>query len=367
MFASGTTINDLSARASSVQGAFTAVADDPSTIFYNPAGLTQLEGTQIEFDPYVLVPHIDYERSGLGSVENRGMIRSASLFLSTDFLEGASVGLGVYVPFGRATQFHKGPALLGLSHRASLVRADFVPTIAFRPLPNVSLGLGLVASHITLQTSLLGLEESARGYGFTANAGVLIEAPEHIKLGVTYRGAMASRLEGHGTFSGLRDDFHAKLRFPAIVSTGIAWEPNEHLQVAAAWDWEMWSYLENFRRDYTNPTLRAVGTNVLDGDDAGTLRLGVIYKPTPEHELRLGYSRSPSAFPASNTAPAQPDLDTQWFSLGYSRTLDKLTLSVSYEFVASQGRTTQSAFFPGRYELRADVLQFGFSYHWDAD
>ena len=365
--ASGTTINEVSARASGMQGAFTAIADDPSAIFYNPAGITQLEGTQIAFNPSIVVPNIEYERPGLGSVEDQGSIPGFSLFATSDVLGSATLGLGLYVPFGRATKFDNNATLLGLSHRASLIRTDLTPTIAFRPHPNVSVGLGLVASHVSLYTNILGLEESARGYGFTANAGVLIEGPEHLSFGLSYRGAMASRLEGHGTFAGQRDDFHAKLRFPAIMSAGLAWEPNEKLLLSATWDWEMWSYVEDFRRDYTNATLGAVGTNNFDADDVGTLRIGAVYRPKPEHEIRLGFSRSPSAFPARNTAPAQPDLDLQFFSVGYSRILDKLTLSLSYQFVQSKERTTQSPFFPGRYEIRADILQVGFSYRWDAD
>lgn len=362
---SGITIDDQSPRASAMQGAFTAVADDPATIFYNPAGLTQLEGTQIDVNSSILSPDITYERPGLGSAANDGLINSASIFVTSDALEGASIGLGLYVPFGRATKFENSTALVGLSHRASLIRADVVPTVAFKLHPRVSVGLGVVASHVILHTKLLGLDESGRGYGFTANAGLLIDAPQHVKVGFTYRGAMSARLEGHGAFSGIRDDFHAKLRFPAILSSGIAWTPNERWQLAAAWDWEMWSYLQTFRRDYTNPTLRAVGTNTFQGRDVGTLRFGLTYRPTADHELRFGYSRSPSAFPARNTAPAQPDLDTQWFSIGYARNLDKMTLSMSYQFVHSQDQTTQSPFFPGRYQLRANILQFGFSYRFD--
>jgi len=49
------------ARASGQADAFTAQADDPSAIFYNPAGLTQLRGTQISAGLYFLQPefHLD--------------------------------------------------------------------------------------------------------------------------------------------------------------------------------------------------------------------------------------------------------------------------------------------------------------------
>ena len=367
VLAAGTSVNEISASGSGVQGAFTASPQDASTIFYNPAGLTELEGIQIEVNPLLAAPHIEYERPGLGSADNDRRANGASLFFSTDSVDGVTLGVGLYAPFARDAKFDNNAALLGLSHRSTIVRTDLAPTVAFRPLPNVSVGLSAVASHVNLYTNVLGLEESARGYGFTANAGVMVEAPGHVRLGMTYRGAMAAHVEGHGTFAGQRDDFNAKLRFPAVLSTGVAWAPSEKLELAVAYDREFWSYFDSFRRNYSNPTLAAVGNNVFDPDDSDTFRMGAVYRPTPEHELRFGVSRVGSAFPSPVTLPSQIDTDYESIAVGYSRVYERAKLSVTYQHLRSEERTTQNPFFPGRYELRGNLLLFGFSYRWDSD
>src|SRR6267142_1799652 len=41
--------------------AFVATADNPSAIYYNPAGITQLKGQNLSAGLYLLVPGVEYE------------------------------------------------------------------------------------------------------------------------------------------------------------------------------------------------------------------------------------------------------------------------------------------------------------------
>ncbi|MBU0558372.1 MAG: outer membrane protein transport protein, partial [Bacteroidetes bacterium] len=45
LYGGGFQINEHGARGMSLAGAFTAIANDPSAIYYNPAGLYQISGT----------------------------------------------------------------------------------------------------------------------------------------------------------------------------------------------------------------------------------------------------------------------------------------------------------------------------------
>ena len=45
LFAGGFQLNEHNARAMALGGAFTALSNDPSAIYFNAAGLTQLSGT----------------------------------------------------------------------------------------------------------------------------------------------------------------------------------------------------------------------------------------------------------------------------------------------------------------------------------
>jgi len=57
----GVEIYPQGAKAVGMAGAFTAQADDPTAIFYNPAGITQLKGTQVSLGVSVIRPEMTFE------------------------------------------------------------------------------------------------------------------------------------------------------------------------------------------------------------------------------------------------------------------------------------------------------------------
>ena len=63
-FGNGFDIYEQSAKAVGMAGAITAQADDPSAIFFNPAGITQLEGTQISAGACLIRPTMRFQSSG---------------------------------------------------------------------------------------------------------------------------------------------------------------------------------------------------------------------------------------------------------------------------------------------------------------
>src|SRR5262249_42850227 len=62
-FAAGYEFPDNGAVAMGRAGAFAAKADDPTAIYYNPAGLAAQEGIHVLFDSHLLVDSISYQRT----------------------------------------------------------------------------------------------------------------------------------------------------------------------------------------------------------------------------------------------------------------------------------------------------------------
>src|SRR5690606_22750504 len=96
-------------------GAFAAQADDPSAIYYNAAGITQLEGTQVLGGfTFIYAPGSEFEPSAQFSfapdTTNPVAARSAdaagkiftlpTLFATTKVGDRTAIGFGLYVPFG---------------------------------------------------------------------------------------------------------------------------------------------------------------------------------------------------------------------------------------------------------------------------
>src|SRR5437763_486467 len=90
-----------SSKAAAQADAFTAQADDPSAIFYNPAGLTQLKGTQISAGIYYLQPDVAFRGSN-GTNENMNTpTYLPHVYAESDFgFEKLRFGMGVNVQHG---------------------------------------------------------------------------------------------------------------------------------------------------------------------------------------------------------------------------------------------------------------------------
>src|SRR5918993_1525498 len=60
VYAGGFRVYDQSASGTAQGNAFTAQADDPSAVYYNPAGMTQLHGLQQSIGITFVGGHFDY-------------------------------------------------------------------------------------------------------------------------------------------------------------------------------------------------------------------------------------------------------------------------------------------------------------------
>ncbi|MEC4678020.1 MAG: outer membrane protein transport protein [Nitrospirota bacterium] len=363
-YAGSTSTNGVAARAQSMQNAFTAVADDPSAIFYNPAGLTQVDGSELLVGVSMMFIDMDYTNSESGiSSSSTEKVFPASLFLSTNIIKAISLGFGIYSPFARKSNYSPNMAVGNMNHSSELLRLDFVPTVAIDIGQYVSVGLGFVGSIIDLESDVLGFLETGDGYGYTGQGGILIKPHDRFKVGLNYRGPMNADIEGSGTLIGVgRDDFSATIKFPAVLSLGFAWDYSEFFLVALSVDWEMWSHINEIRRKYTNPAHQMAGLTILNSEDSYNIRFGMIFKPQDFSEIRAGYSYLTAAVPADSIIPAQPDYDGHAFSIGYSRSFDYLRVDLGYEFDYIPTRSSNSFLFPGDYENKVHSIQIGVSF-----
>jgi long-chain fatty acid transport protein len=175
--ASAFSIYELGVRAMGMGGAFSAIADDGSALFYNPAGIAFQKGFRMEMDtlgvaglfrftpsdtpPGQYVP----EKGFNGSVKPK-VIPVASLYMTKDLNEKWTFGFGVFSPFGLSanwTSFRDSdpPESKFVARyagtRARLESIWFQPTAAYKINPNfsVALGVALVHTHLLIEQSIL--------------------------------------------------------------------------------------------------------------------------------------------------------------------------------------------------------------------
>ncbi len=364
-YAGGSSVNGAAARAEAMQ-AFTAVADDPSAIYYNPAGITQLEGEQFDNSLLVIANRHNFLNTAnrADSSSSLAVMRFSS-FYTTDQFKPIYAGIGIYSPFARKTNFTTNLAVLNMRLYSEIVRVDFAPTIAVKLTPNVSLGGSLVVSRAKSKMDVLGFFESAIGYGVTGSVGLLINIPErHFRIGFDYRGPEKINMKGRGALAGtnIAGDFTSDLKFPGVFSVGVALQASEQLLLSFSFEDQMWSYLNRIQRVYSNPALNAMGTSILNAKDSFAYRIGGQYT-IKKTDLLVGYTYLTHALPQQNIFPGITDFNRHLISIGLRQHICKnLSTTLGYEYSRSIPRTSTNPTFPGDHTMKIHTLLFSVAF-----
>ena len=142
IFAEGFRVLDHGASATGQGAAFSAQADDPSALHYNPAGMTQLEGIQFSVGTLLIGGSIEFKSASGGKVDGDlgGAIANpppSTLFLTAHLpalglknLSNWTVGIGVTSPFALQVEYPEDSSIAAVTTRASLPLLDIKPTLA---------------------------------------------------------------------------------------------------------------------------------------------------------------------------------------------------------------------------------------------
>lgn len=349
----------------------TAAADDASTVFYNPAGLTHLTGTQVVAGMHLVLPSARFEDQGStdftggpfggGDGGDAGaLIAVPNLYFSRKISDSIHLGMGVFSPFGLSTQYD--PDWVGRYHavKSDLISLNINPALAYAVSNKLSLGAGINAQYIKSELSnaidfgsifgSLGVPGMAPqqndgsvtfkgdSWSWGYNFGALYRFTEQTRAGVAYRSAISHTLRGDASFSGVpsfnptgrfRDaGVSADVRTPDTLSVGL-WHSFTG-EVAAMGDitWTNWSKLKELRIRFDNPAETDAVTS-FGWQDTLRCSLGAIYAPGA-WTFRAGVAYDESPVPdAALRSPRIPDSDRFWIAggLGY-----QVSNSVSVEF-----------------------------------
>jgi len=142
-------------------GAFAggAAAEDASTIYYNPAGMTRLTGSQLDLGASVIA--YSFQLTDNGSTTVTGQTLSGGnggdggttkaiplLFFSQDISDDLKIGIGVTVPFGLGTEYDAD--WVGRYHtiKSDILTLDINPSVAYRIHNMLSIGVGVSMQYV---------------------------------------------------------------------------------------------------------------------------------------------------------------------------------------------------------------------------
>jgi long-chain fatty acid transport protein len=236
-----------------MSNAFAAQADDPSALHYNPAGMTQLRGLQFMagalisggstgfISPTGMTAKGDRNGSAAWPPPAHTYITANLQDLGLRALGDLSVGIGLTVPFGSLTRWPNDGPFRSATTFSTLPLLDIKPTLAYKVIENVSLGLGADIYTFTglvgeghaekqsipaagVKTELFGKDTAA---GF--NASLLYTALRNAEgrplanIGIVYRSQATLHLSGELLANGAKvSDARATLVLPQIITGAIA-------------------------------------------------------------------------------------------------------------------------------------------------
>jgi long-chain fatty acid transport protein len=342
----------------------TADADDPSTIFFNPAGLTRLWGpgstpgtnTLFSFGSQLVIPRADVTNNGstaatpgtLGTFvpiggrdfSNPGKPTPIpNLYLARKLSENAYVGLGVTAPFGLSTEYSSDWFGRYDAIEASLRTINIGAVGALSLTRELSIGGGIdyQYAHSKLAVAIPNpltpggptvatdgrIETRGHAWSPGFNVGVLWQANPKTRVGVHYRSRVRHDISGTAVTTGLTGPLaaangsvgaKAKVKLPAMLTLGVVRQATDRLKLFGELEWYGWNTFDEIRVQFDDG--RADGVRPAHYRNTWALALGADYQLSTPLTVRGGFrlDRTPTVDGFRDVT--FPDGDRFWVAAG---------------------------------------------------
>lgn len=343
--------------------------DDLSAIYYNPAALTLLSsGLKLQLGGAVVSASADYKDSGSGRalVSRQGKVLSplgASgvktsdpgtvgvppfAYLAGDIAPNLKWGVGVFVPFGLATEYKSD--WVGRYHaiESAISSIDINPSIAYRVSDAFSIGAGVSFQYLdaTLSKAVFtgtpndGLAKvTADGWSTGFNVGATFSPSKDTRFGLSYRSSVKHDVDGERKLTGLGPRSgtiggNASVRLPDQIALSAFHRVSPTFDLMASVRWTGWSNFEELRLKFDDGTEDLTPEN---WEDTITVAIGGDYHASKQMTYRAGVAYDQSPIPDENfRTPRIPGNDRIWLSGGFTYSFDKnwsLDLGYTHVFI----------------------------------
>lgn len=338
-----------------------ALADDATTVWFNPAAMTDLDqrwvvtvgAPMITFD-------LDYTDRGSTSVlgmpltgpsasnggRTSGLIHAYGVWKSSERL---AVGFGFNPPYGLGNDY--GDIWVGRYHatRSELAVLNISSAVAYKVHPKLSLGFGLdiqrstatlanrldfgsfgaaIGLPVVPQGADGGINLDASSWGIGIDASAAWQVTPRVRLATTYRSMVEHTLEGPATFdvpvpalplAGLgafqTTPATTTLLMPHELSIAGAFELSRRWTVVADFTWTDWSQFEELTVSFDNLAQLPLSQRA-DFRDTKRVAMGVVYDAHPRWVVRAGGLYEQTPVPDATRTPRLPEVNNAGITFG---------------------------------------------------
>jgi len=408
IFASGFALNEqsISGMGTGFAGRSSS-ADDASTVFGNPAGMARLKGQQITGGIASIDASTDIsDTSGNSRGTNKGdMVPFTTVpmgFYTNKLNDEWSVGVGVYAPFGLITNYENGFQGRAFGSKSEVKVVTLQPTVSYAFNDKVSIGFGPTINRIsgTLESDIalpirgtgdnnvqIKGDDTALGW----NAGVMVQATDTTRVGLTYHSKVNYKLDGHtdvtaGTgvppqvLKSNRYDASLKIETPESYDLSVTQDMNDAWKLYAGATWTRWSRLKDITVNNEGVTAQSGGAfapQILgtikeeqNWHDTWAYAVGTSYQLNKQWVLRTGLTFDQSPTNNTDRSPRIPTGDRTIFSVGAGfNPTDDWTIDVAYSYLKEESVTVNRSnalgqSYNAKYENSANGFGVGATYRF---
>ncbi|MBP9722663.1 MAG: outer membrane protein transport protein [Gammaproteobacteria bacterium] len=326
-----------------------AIAEDVSTSFYNPAGLTEFNHHQVVGALTLADANLDVKmrratRAFSGAVittgdpsDNAGrLVPIPAAHIGGPLAKKWSYGVSLTAPFGLKTQYDKDSQMRYFGTLSDLKVMDLNPNLAYKLDNRWSLGAGVSVQYAeaTLSrqfdnTPFPVVDGKARnkadGVGYGYNFGVLFKPSVSTRLGVAFRSKVKQSVEGHLKAEGIAPFFVARnvmnqkakavITLPEVLSISAFQNLNQEWGVIGDVTFTNWHRFKKLVIKYPDT---ALASTVVEEKFVNSFKVavGANYKYNQHLTWKFGtaYDRSPVESKHRNFRV--PDSDRYWLAVG---------------------------------------------------
>ena len=316
-----------------------------SSMYWNPATLTQFKGIVNESGFSTIFPHVaqtplpgstlagpPFFFQGVSNSGDNALVGNG--YTSYQISPNLWLGVGFNAPFGLSVSFQEPWAGRNFGGDTTIKTYNLNPNIAYRINDWISIGVGVQAQYASVQyafglspgfpTPLSSGVLDGKGWGFGATAGVTFTPWANTTIGLGWRSAINQDLQGTLVLPpGLASaSTQFTVNLPDVVSLGIRHQFDPRWTVMGTVEWSNWSRIGTVNVNRVNGGPALIGTTPLSipiqYDDGWFFSAGAEYRWTERLTVLggIGYELSPISDLVRTTR--LPDNDKFWASIGAS-------------------------------------------------
>lgn len=344
-----------------------ALATDPSVLMSNPAGLTELKGTQISANGQLILGHMRFSRDSNNQFDgNEGgnalqYLPGASLFVSHQIDERSAVGFGMYGNFGLALDYDDDWAGRYFNQEAAVIGVSFQPTLAHKFTDDLSIGIGprimyaYYRNETAINNNLLGLRDSPDGQleykdtdvGAGINLGLLYRLSERTQIGLAYTSKIdlefkdspsVRKVDNPIINAALRrldvDSLELDMSVPQTVLLSVAHDLSPQWKLLGSLGWQDWSQFGEIGVEVDANAADVTRTADRKYKDTWHASMGAQYQMTPRLRWSMGLGYDSSAVDDKDRTVDNPMGEAWRLATGVNYKIDEgLDVHAAYTLV----------------------------------